>query len=73
MLCAVVLTTLTAPITEVRSPGCKIVAKNAVLGALSIVCRHARRTKNIIANLGSDGMGIRAKKTDDGRWVKTIV
>ena len=31
------------------------------------------RTKNIIAKTTLEGMGISARKMDDGKWVKTIV
>ena len=31
------------------------------------------KTRSVIANTGFEGIGIMARKMDDGTWVKTIV
>jgi hypothetical protein len=72
-LCPAVFATLIIPIIAVRSRGSVIIAIKAARGAVSIdamLCRRKRKTKDQDIVLG---IGIIARKTDDGRCVKTIV
>jgi len=71
--CAVVLTTLTNPMIAVRSDGNTIAAKKAERGATSIDWVQERRTRKRRDRWTSLGIGMSARKTAEGRWVKTMV
>jgi hypothetical protein len=57
----------------VRSPAGRIIARKADRGATSMDCVQERRTRNMIDQCTSFGIGIAARNTDDGRCVKAIV
>ena len=68
-----VLTMLMVPIIAVRCLAGRMAARKAERGATSIDCVQARSRTNVAASGKEDGSGIMARKTADGRCVKTIV
>jgi len=58
--------------TAVRSLGRRTAARNAERGAASMLWVQARRMRKEMDNGKDDPTGIRARKMEEGRWVKTI-
>jgi hypothetical protein len=59
--------------TAVRSLGKRTAARKAERGAMSMDWVQARRMRNRRDSGREEGIGMRARKMDEGRWVKTIV
>lgn len=57
----------------VLSAGRTIAARKADRGAVSIDCVQERRKRKVRDRWTSLGMGMRARKMAEGRWVKTMV
>ena len=68
-----VFRTLTIPITVVLSAGLTTADIKADRGAWSIELRQARANRSKIVMVSEEGTGRSAKKTADGKCVKTIV
>jgi hypothetical protein len=61
------------PITAVLSFGSTTAERNADLGAWSMEAKVERPIRRQMVNASELGTGKSAKKTAEGRWVKTMV